>query len=72
MRCIKGICRRNHNAFLVLIQQEEDILFRVDGNLPETVFVMLGTLFFYNNDIILEFFEIDNLDTFLLENNELE
>lgn len=47
-------------------------LFRVDGGLPETVFVMFSTLFFYNNDIILEFFEIDNLDTFLLKNNELE
>ncbi len=45
-------------------------LFRVDGNLPEKVFAFICTLFFYNNDIILEFFEIDNLDGYLLENNE--
>ena len=45
-------------------------LFRVDGNLPEKIFVYICSLFFYNNDIVLEFFEIDNLETFLLENNE--
>lgn len=47
-------------------------LFRVEGNLPETVFVNICTLFFYNNDIILEFFEEPNLDSYLLQNNEVE
>lgn len=47
-------------------------LFRVDGNLPETLFVNVCTLFFYNNDIILEFFEEPNLDSYLLQNNEVE
>lgn len=47
-------------------------LFRVDGNLPEKIFIYICTLFFYKNDIVLEFFEIDNLETFLLENNELK
>ncbi len=53
-----------------LPRKKKRILFRLDGEIENKYFVGLTTCYFYQNDLIFEFFELDSLEHNIIENLE--
>ncbi len=53
--------------FKGLPRKKKRILFRLDGEIKNKYFVSLTTSFFYENDLIFEFFELDSLEQNIIE-----
>lgn len=53
--------------FKALPRKKKRILFRLDGEIENKYFIGLTTSFFYENDLIFEFFELDSLDQNIIE-----
>lgn len=53
-----------------LQRKKKRILFRLDGEIENKYFVGLTTRYFYQNDLIFEFFELDSLEHNIIENIE--
>lgn len=53
--------------FKGLPRKKKRILFRLDGEIENKYFVGLTTIFFYQNDLIFEFFELDSLEQNIIE-----